>query len=107
MRRLIFIIVVLLFFPLDVYAIENAFDSYGTISYKDPIVNDPILDIYSPSYVSGMMNINDSGYQEWRNKASDSNFSPVPEPATMILLGSGLIALGWIGRKKLFKGNRP
>ncbi len=29
----------------------------------------------------------------------------IPEPTTMFLLGSGLIVLAWIGRKKLFKGN--
>jgi hypothetical protein len=34
---------------------------------------------------------------------STNDLSPVPEPATLILLGAGLVGLAGVGRKKLFK----
>ena len=45
-------------------------------------------------------------YLDWSTinaHGDNGDAPPVPEPATMLLLGSGLIGLAGLGRKKLFK----
>jgi hypothetical protein len=37
--------------------------------------------------------------------ATGSGVHPVPEPATMLLLGSGLVAVAGLGRKKISRKN--
>jgi hypothetical protein len=104
MRKLLLIIVFLLVCQVDILATMNTFDFYGSISYSDLDVNSPAIIIDTPLYVPGFWNINNDGYWQWDYTDSDLNARPNPEPTTMFLLGTGLIALGWVGRKKLLKG---
>jgi hypothetical protein len=106
MKKLLLIIIFLLSLQIDVHATMYQYDLYDSISYNDLNVSSTAIIIDTSLDVSRVSTINNDGYWGWGYIASDSNVRPVPEPATMFLLGTGLIALGWVGRKKIINGNR-
>jgi len=106
MRKLLLIFVFLLLFPIDIHATRYQHDLYSSISHNYLNVNSSIINIDRSFHVSDIMNINKTGYREWEDLFSDFNARPIPEPATMFLLGTGLICLSWLGRKKFLKSNR-
>ena len=106
MRKLLLIFVFLLLFPIDIYATRYQHDLYGSISHNYLNVNSSIINIDTSFHVSDIMKVNNDGYWEWGPIISDFNARPIPEPATMFLLGTGLISLAWLGRKKYLKSNR-
>jgi hypothetical protein len=102
MRKLLLIFVFLLLLQIDVHATMFKYDHYGSISYNDLDINSPSIIIDTPLYVSDIRNINNDGYWEWEweNTVSDSNVRPSPEPATLFLLGSGLVVFAWSEKKR-------
>jgi len=81
-------------------------DDAHTISF--PGEGEFTLDLSDASFVSGFWfgpdGLCGNAYANvYATVTLDKAPNPIQEPATMLLLGSGLIGLGFLGRKKLFK----
>ncbi len=83
----------------------------GTLDYKstsDAVVVNCVQDIFSETETTDLENIviSDSNNSElfYENDdvsdVADDSTAPVPEPATLFLLGSGILGLAGFGRKK-------
>lgn len=79
------------------FEVTNAFSSWDIGSVLNVTVNATEL------FCFNSLTLNYSTLELWYEKGSDTIPSPVPEPATIMLLGIGLVGLVGETRKKIFR----
>lgn len=73
----------------------------GTAQFNTPSLVD--LSAFSNVTSIRIYNITDAGGLGWDNFGFDTTSSSVPEPSTLLLLGSGLVGLVGYGRRRMKK----